>query len=334
MVLVIRFLIVGAVTIIGSIGFAQLDCKKAQLASVPEILKSNSGEDPCYMWVKSVYGRVARVQVASGAVWSRNTAHKTGLLLTARHVLGDYPDSPGVTIQGYFGQPSLDPFSQPELFVFQPNKEATDVLPFRNQTFRLFTQTVSKDEYQNHYANIQPKNDFVVAVMTQRLLAPEQIGDGSIDLSPLDVFDPQLLTQTAPTFSDPIVGEEIIILGFPRDTAELAFNGIMAYSTGKVLSTADAKDLIIKDPEEGKIAFDEKVEFAVEARSLAGMSGGGAFDRKGRFLGTLVRGNDVPASGRYFTRVVRINYVRELLKIKLSLLSEPQSNAVKSWLEK
>ncbi len=317
-----------------SIAFGQLECRAVDLASVPQILNAGVDSNPCYNWVSSVSGRIMRVNVASGAVWSRNTVNGTGLLLTARHVLGDAPQMSGANIKGYFGPPSLDGFSQPELFVYQPKKDGSDVYSFRNQTFRLFTQPLVKEEYQNQYSGILPKSDFVVGVMTQRHLAPEQIGDGSIDLNPLEIFDPLMSTQNNPTYSDPIQGENVIILGYPRDTDQLSFNGIMAYSIGKVFSTAEAKNLIAKDVDEAKIDFDEKVEFAVEARSLAGMSGGGAFDQKGRFLGTLVRGNDIAVDGHFFTRVVRIKYVIDLLNFKLGAMPASQSKTIKTWLEK
>ena len=92
-------------------------------------------------------------------------------------------------------------------------------------------------------------------------------------------------------------GDEVLIMGFPRDPI---FNNELVFSTGKILGHLESKNLIQQDPAESQIDFDESVEFVVEAKSLVGMSGGGAFDFKGTYLGVLVRGNDQASNGRFF----------------------------------
>jgi hypothetical protein len=284
-------------------------CQGASLRLVADALKS--GQDPCYAWVRALYGRVFRVGGGSGAIWYRNAAGGA-VVATARHVLGDTADEPGAMIPELFLPPRAD---GPELFAHLALPSGTDVESHRNQTFRVYSTALTAKEYGNHYAGILPRHDFTVGVLTERKLSDEQISMDPPHPGPLKFQDPLQLARQKSAPAIPGAGEPVIILGFPRK-----FQGAMVFSTGTVLPAARAEELVALDPEESAIPLNHSVELVTDARSLSGHSGGAAFDRFGNYLGVLVRANQEPVGGdRYFTRVVRSRYVWQALAAKFSL---------------
>lgn len=128
---------------------------------------------------------------------------------------------------------------------------------------------------------IEPRVDFVIATL----------------------HDP--LAMLAQPWADPRPGTQAMLLGFPSDRG-----GELVASVGEVLDDARAKDMLARsDPDEAAIAYDPAIELVVAARAVHGMSGGGAFDPAGHYLGVLVRGTLAPVDGRYLTRIVRARHV-------------------------
>ena len=294
------------------------------------LLKTSSliASAPCFKWVESVWGRVHRVNGASGAIWSVNTGFGTGLSLTARHVFGDAPEIPTSEIPSFLGLPGDPTLANP--FIFLPNLRGAQTDRLRNQAFRLFSPAVPPNGYVDHYALISPADDFVISVVTARKLAEDQVSFSPPDQSPLSINDPLNLAFSMPTYDDPVSGSLVIILGYPQDAA---YSGELTYSVGQVLTSTEAKRLIQRDPEESKVPFDENVEFVIRARNLSGMSGGGSFNREGRYLGPIIRGNDEAADGIYFTRVVRMSHI--LKKLNQAVHDSPLEfqEKLKLWLE-
>ena len=303
------------------------NCALITLQKVSQTLKDST--DPCSQWVNAVFGRVHRVSGSSGAVWTTNTQFGTALSVTARHVLGDPPPISGQDIDEYFGPPGA--LDQTELFSYLPLRTATGVNRLRNQTFRILTERITADEYENHYSEILPKNDYVVAVLTERLLEDEQITFDPPLKEPVKINDPLKLLAQNCTFSGPIPGESVIVLGFPK---EPIYSGEMVFSVGKVYQDFRAEEMIELDPSESKIVYDKSVEFAIDARSIPGMSGGGVFNKYGQYLGVVVRGNDEPIEkNKYFIRVIKAEYISGQIEEKLQILKDPEKSDLLQFLE-
>jgi hypothetical protein len=62
------------------------------------------------------------------------------------------------------------------------------------------------------------------------------------------------------------------------------------------------------------------------------MSGGGAFDADGRYLGVSVRGTLEPVDGKYLVRIVRAPYVMKQLGAAVAAAPEPLRTKLQPFL--
>jgi hypothetical protein len=86
------------------------------------------------------------------------------------------------------------------------------------------------------------------------------------------------------------------------------------------------------DADEAAIAYDPAVEFVVAARASSGMSGGGAFDPDGRYLGVAVRGTVKPVDGKYLVRIVRAPYLLKQLSTAVAAAPAPLRTKLQPFL--
>jgi hypothetical protein len=194
----------------------------------------------------------------------------------------------------------------------------------------LFSRTPPKSAFdaKGRLVNIIPADDFVVGTFNG---APIEVV-GHIGVLPsstvsdqkLDLHDPRALATAQPPWADAKPGTQALVLGFPRDLPDQAFGGELVASVGEILDDARAKDMLSRaDADEAEIPYDPAVELVVAARASAGMSGGGAFDADGRYLGISVRGTLAPVDGKYLVRIVRATYVMKQLAAALDAAPEP-----------
>ena len=279
--------------------------KTTELEYVANVLRNE--HHPNRNWVLSVYGRILIVNKGSGVVWSPNTTStKEPVVISAMHVVGRLPPIHGESIPAELAHPGQDAFRFKTQF---SNAEAI-ARPEVHESLALFHDAISPEMYGElfKYNNIPPSHDFALGIVSPKISAI-----GFIPISPGRTAQPQIVdpfqvaSKVAPSTGQTVEGDPVIILGFPT-----ASEGEMVYSIGKVAGTKRAAQLL----ENGKSNFplDEKLEFVVEVGAAGGMSGGGAFDRYGRFLGILVRGGG--ASSPY-TRILKASYIGQKLRQRL-----------------
>jgi hypothetical protein len=119
----------------------------------------------------------------------------------------------------------------------------------------------------------------------------------------------------------------VLAIGFPREAG-----GDMVFSAARVLGDDEAVAWLARaDPEEAAIPYKPEVEMILAVRSVAGMSGGGVFDRQGRYLGVMVR-----ASTRgpdYVTRVVRARHIARRLREALATVEAAERDRIAAFLD-
>ena len=283
-------------------------------ANVELVLASTILQDlahPCRARVDAVYGRMmATGSKFSGTLVSTKPTRGAGLVVTCLHCTG--PDGRGLH----------DPeIAEPSTFQTRgpAHEVGSKVLSGREtQVFflhRLYSVIPPKSALDafGHLTNIEPRHDFVVATISGAPVeVVGQIGAmarATVSDTKLTVHDPMAILG-AETWGTAQIGTQVLVLGFPSDLPDHVFAGQLVASVGEVLDDARAKDLLSRaDADEAAIAYDPAVEFVVATHASSGMSGGGAFDEAGRYLGITVRGTVKPVDGTYLVRIVRAPYV-------------------------
>lgn len=269
----------------------------------------------CRAWLDRVRGQVGQQGPGSFAVWTRRNPDRLAIVITAAHTMGAGAFAPlGQAAEERRLRPEQETEGPTPTFALPPvdgGRALRDTSPF----FLLYYPGVPAEENTADFARLRPRHDFVVGVVDGQRFEKRDDHLGVLS-DPLEraetpLHDPDLTTTSTPTLGEPTAGDRVMLVGYPQATGEAG-----GVSVGRVLSNAEAAAAVdalraAGDPE-GDIAFEPDVEMMVEAAAIAGMSGGGAFDEDGRYVGVLVRGTETDALPKY-TRVVRARYIASVL---------------------
>ena len=123
---------------------------------------------------------------------------------------------------------------------------------------------------------------------------------------------------------------------FQKEIVEAGFAGRLTAGIGRVLPDTEAEaaieELAALGDEEGGIPYDPEAEMIIDGYSVAGMSGGGIFDRAGSLVGIIVRGS-YEYDGKMYVRAVRMTFVVASLMSAFEALSESERAVVSPYLE-
>ncbi len=185
--------------------------------------------------------------------------------------------------------------------------------------------------------NIKPEDDFVVGTISgEPVEVVGHIGalpNAKVSDKRLAVHDPREVATSQQPWAEAKPGTQALVLGFPRDMPAMTFGGELVASVGEILDDTRAKEMLLRsDADEAAIPYDPSVELVVAARAWSGMSGGGAFDEDGRYLGVSVRGTLTPVDGKYLVRVVRAPYVMKQLSAALAAAPAPLRTKLEPFL--
>lgn len=257
--------------------------------------------------LNKVRGSVGKLGPGSKTIWSRKNDYGLGLYISANHVYG---------INGWNSR-------SPEFFdITEENKgifEGSQIPP-KNGAVEL-GKTLIADFPLMHFeisslatnTTILPIEDFYFGVVDN-----QKVEQGAFPQYPstvktnvqLDMYDPSNRTLALQTWSNPEPGTKAMLIGYPQDS-EAYPNGSVAM--GNILTDAEAVSAlkILKDAgdEEGDVPYNGNVEFLVQAKAIAGMSGGGVFNNSGKLLGVMVRAS-TSSNAKNIVRVVKMDYIR------------------------
>lgn len=305
------------------------DCPETASTSVASALDTRQ---PCRDWVEATYHRVASVGSGkSGAIWSISSKG-AAVFVTCQHCFGT---SGGLTApRGGNSGGVVTVGTAPE----RTGDRVTSGQPVDNTNRFHYAYVLyapkpppSATDARGNLTNIKPVDDWVVSAMPGKvftsyghlaLVPPE-----SMPTDPLAVRDPAKLLGVETT-GEPVPGELALTLGFPA-----AGQGAMMFTAGAIHTDARAAEIISRaEKGEREIAYDPAVEFLVAGQLTVGNSGGGVFDRRGRYLGVMVRGSVEPVDGEHFVRVVRASYIRVQVDKALSAAAPELRAAVEPYL--
>lgn len=298
--------------------------------SLHAIVDTIADADACADRVDAVRGRVGRQSVGSFVLWSRRTEGEQALVASALHTLG----------AGWYGPvgteitAALEPPQDIGVLRLQvPPADGALSFDALSPLYDLYHPDVPAVQHTQDMADILPRHDLFVGLTDPQRLpnldpfpTPEPLQPG-----PVPLYDPLDATTSEPTFSAAEAGSTALIIGFPSEGPP---DG--AFSLGTILDDAEAlaaiEELAAAGDEEGSIPYDAEVEMLVVSHAEVGMSGGGAFDDQGRWIGVLVRASTTDGVGPY-TRVVRATHIAEGLDEAFSTLSEAEQAAVAPFIE-
>ena len=289
-------------------------------------------DDACLPWIDKVYGRAVRVGSSGGSLWSRKTEYGTGLCTTAAHVLT--PCSAGVDCPDTL----YDPKRVGGAADFRLTELGGVYASLRSAHFPIFSPATPAEQLDS--PNILPRYDVsVYAVDSQTFQTwgyQESIFVESIVDAPVELYDPENLTQAPSTWAPASPGARVVVVGYAPDPIAAWPIELLA-SVAHVLTDAQASHAIelLKEAgdEEGDIPYDAGVEFLLEGQVAPEMGGSGVFDEQGRQLGVLVRGTPAAGDNQYL-RVVRMSYLVERINETFRGLPEEDQAAVAPYLER
>jgi hypothetical protein len=312
------------------LGGQQFDCQPTDAVQLVSTLAS---DDPCFAWVDSEYGRVARAAPGSASIWSRRNEFGLGLLAGAAHTRGEgFFGSGGSDIDEFVSAPVAFTASS---FIKLPLDDGTTYKTLSNGVFMIYHPEIPAAESGNKLLNIKPRHDFYLAVVdSQELQADMGQLMGDIVLDELPLRDPEELTTTAPTIADAVPGEPALLIGYPNvGTAP----DRLSYSVGRILDSAETAQVMLElaaaGDEEGDLPFEEEVEFFMEGAALVGMSGGPVFDTDGRQIGIMVRATTADLGGKQYVRAVRMSYAISALLEAADTLAPAVQTELRRFLE-
>lgn len=288
-----------------------------QVSRIEDVL--NGDDQELIDLLNNVRGSVGKRGFASKTVWSRKNDFGLGLYVSANHVIGidswqtrneEFIDITTVN-NGIFETSQLP---LPDGAIELGNTWIAD--------FPLYHYNISADAINT---TILPVEDFYLGIVDNQRVEDDlvaQTPDFVQTHTSLQMFDPGNRTTAAKTWNTAVGDERVILVGYPQDASNFP-NGAVLYS--KVLTDAEAEAMItelkhVGDPE-GDIPYQADVEFFVSGQALPGMSGGGAFNSQGQYLGVMVRASDVEGAPR-IVRVVRIDYILHRLATFYNSLSQ------------
>lgn len=276
-----------------------------------------------------VRGSVGKRGPASKTIWSRKNAYGLGIYISANHVYN---------IGGWSSRNAefFDILSE-NLGIF----ETSQIPPTNGDVF--FGNTLIADFPLMHFdispsatnTTLLPSEDFYIGIIDNQCVVksmfPQYPGLVQTNI-PLDLYDPYNRTKLSQTWSEPVEGENSMLVGYPQDEENYP-NGAVA--SGKILSDNEAEAIIDKlqaaGDSEGDIPYNSLVEFFVEAQGLAGMSGGGAFNSDGQLLGIMVRASDTENAPKVI-RVVKITHIKSKLTEFYNGLSQSDKKIIKPFI--
>ena len=273
--------------------------------------------------LNKVRGSVGRRGPASKTIWSRKNDYGLGLYISANHVYSLY------------GWPSR----QAQFFdlaVVNPGIFETSQIPPGDGSVALKDSLVA-DFPLMHFdislsatnETILPQEDFYLGIIdnqrTVRTAFPQYPANLQTN-NALQMYDPAERTKQTLTWSSPLAGEQAIAVGYPQDVSNYP-NGAVAY--GKILSDGEATLIMqkLKDAgdAEGNIPYNAAAEFFIQAKAVAGMSGGGVFNSEGKLLGIMVRASDKENAPKII-RVVKVSFIRgKMMEYYSSLTDEDKA---------
>jgi len=300
--------------------------------------------DPCHPWVRAVYGRAVRVDAGSfgsASVWSSSTEYGAAVLTTAGHVMSPcdayFSD---LNDNGVFGGECpaalLDPTaSKGQTRIRMSQMGGGPSSAQWSAHFPLFHPAITMDEVRN--SSVPPGRDFAVYVVDGQLFEP---WPGSVETIPGPVqptlpplFDPDGLTGAAPSWSEAIPDEEVILVGYPERPGNPA-GRLLHASAGTVLSDEEAEAAIAvleaAGDIEGSLPYVAHAELIVEASATYGMSGSGVFNSSGAQIGVVVRASFADV-GRQFVRAVRMSHIVAELEAAAAIAPAAARQAVEPF---
>jgi hypothetical protein len=316
------------------------------LFSVQAVLENP--EHDCNAWIGPQYGRVAKDSIGTAAIWSRSNDFGLGLLLGASHTLGE----------GWFGDGDIsaeivDPSEQGgvarlQLTPIDGSMPVSDLSPL----FDFFHPEIPSSESGGGLLDIRPRHDFYLAVVDSQIfesgpMAPvvdpltfeplplpiSPVVD-PLTFEPLPLFDPTGVTETDPIIAVPAAGDQLMIMGYPRDgeyADEMAGSVARVLSDGEALAAID--ELASAGDEEGGIAYDAEAEMILRGEAVVGMSGSSAFDRNGNIVGVVVRASDpTNLDGVQYIRAVRAAFVASALAETFAALPPEDREITEAYL--
>jgi hypothetical protein len=264
---------------------------------------------------------VLRNSVGSAVMWSRRTEGGYGVIASATHTLG----------VGWFGSSEtavplafVEPESMGVLRLGVPpangSLEVTDISPL----YSLFHLEITAAEHTNGLRGIAPRHDVFLGLVDATRIDGENLDPfpASPPRAPglVPLFDPDDRSRTPEMWSSPAAGDLVLLAGYPQDATTFPKGAV---SVARVLSDDEASAAITRlaslGDEEGSIPYDPEVEYLLEGDAEPGMSGGGAFDHDGRWIGTLVRASDLH-DGTRIIRIVRATYLSERVSTAFAAL--------------
>ncbi|TCC90099.1 serine protease [Pedobacter frigiditerrae] len=259
--------------------------------------------------VNKIRGSVGTNGSGSKVIWSKNNDYKLGLFVSANHVYGvkmwnshheEFIDLSAINNGIFLGS---------KLPAINGNIQLTGELV---ANFGLYHPSIPLEATN---ITILPRDDFYLGVIDNQRKLDNGLAiypDKVQTVVPLQLYDPNKRTEALQVWTNPETDENVIAIGYPQDRTKYP-NG--AVSTGKVYSDTQAANIIqslkSKNDVEGEIPYQPQVEFFAEVAAVAGMSGGGVFNRNGQLLGIMVRATQL--NGQPILRVVRIKYIKQKL---------------------
>lgn len=298
-----------------------------ELLKIEQALASN--DQDLIALLNKVRGSVGKIGPGSKTIWSRKNDYSLGLYISANHVYG---------ISGWGTR-------NPEFFdITKENKGIFEgsQIPQKNGVIEL-GKTLIADFPLMHFeisssvtnTTILPIEDFYLGVVDNQRVEqkafPQYPSTVKIN-SQLDMYDPSNRTLAVNTWSNHEPGTKAILIGYPQDNKAYP-NG--AVTMGNILTDSEAISVlkILKDEgdEEGNVPYNENVEFIVQAKAVAGMSGGGVFNNSGELLGIMVRAS-TSSNSKNIVRVVKINYIRNKMIDFYNSLSVSNKEKIKPFI--
>lgn len=297
------------------------------IISIEDVL---NGQDQSLISIlNKVRGSVGTRGPASKTIWSRKNDYGAGLYISANHVYG---------ISGWNSRNAA--FFN--LFAENPGIFETSQIPPINGNIALGNTLIADFPFM-HFdisptatnTTILPSEDFYLGIIDNQRVEQSPFAQypGLVQTAtPLQMFDVDNRTKAVQTWNTPVAGEKLIVVGYPQDKIKYP-NGAVA--NGKILTDAEAADAIRQlkaagDPE-GDVPYNPNAEFWVDAKAIAGMSGGGAFNAAAQLVGVMVRASDKENAPKII-RVVKLSYIRDKLVEFYHGLPEAEKNKVRPFI--
>lgn len=296
-------------------------------------------DHPCHGWLSVVSGRVISLATSingplkskggSGAIWTRTSPGKLGIILSALHNLSP-SFQPGIPIRSELKQPDRDSGAP---LVRSLSTKGLDTLC--RAGFLLFVPEVPARETGQKFHAILPRHDYFLGVIEDQRLDEDvearedpSLSTVRLQRKPILLDDPAGLSASALAVKVPPPGARLMIMGFPQHSETPAF------SVGRVLTDAEVQTTLDKlraeGDDEGRVPYDPEAELILSARAVLGVSGSGVFDEQGAQVGIAVRASF--SKTKAIVRVVRLTFVLKELRLALAKIPAMRRKALVEFL--